>query len=610
MREDELFGQARTGTFGGQFNFADDSADPLSTKYAYSNAFIGHIRDYSESLGRRPDDRRQKTWAWFAMDTWKASRKLTVDYGLRMYKWGPPVSMSGEASAFSFERFDPTWGGNPPVLFRPVTSGGQRRAQNPLTGEILPATYIGLIVPGTGFTCGVITPANPCTINGIVTQNDPKYSTAGKGFVNNLPVQFDPRMGVAYAMNPRTVIRLAGGSFHDGTSGPTLQQGGNPAFQFTRQIFYTDFNNYLTNSATSLVPNVGGILRNDTNRPNNVRFTAAVQREIGAKIVVDAAYVGTRTRKAGESINMNAIPSGARFLAQNRDATVAATALSPGALPDAFLRPLVGFNDIWMEQPTASSTYDSLQVQVSRRFTGRFEMAGSYTLANGKDRNPNTSNNNLIYSNNPLPAPMYRRDIQQQVLVVSYLYELPKASSVFGNSGVVRGVLDNWKISGISTFGTGGRGDIGVTYSPGADYVGGGEFCYGTNPSGAGPFDLVGSLELPSSQQNVDRWFNTDNVKPASGRGDVANGCNPWKFTLPGWKNHDISLFKDIRMKGSQLLEYRLEIYNLFNTVQFQTVNTTATFNPNTGAQTNANFGKVTAARNERRMQMSLRYTF
>ena len=100
MREDELFGQARSGTFGGQFNFADDSNDPLSTKYAYSNAFIGHIRDYSESLGRRPDDRRQKTWAWFAMDTWKASRKLTVDYGLRMYKWGPPISMSGEASAF------------------------------------------------------------------------------------------------------------------------------------------------------------------------------------------------------------------------------------------------------------------------------------------------------------------------------------------------------------------------------------------------------------------------------------------------------------------------------------------------------------------------------
>ena len=63
-------------------------------------------------------------------------------------------------------------------------------------------------------------------------------------------------------------------------------------------------------------------------------------------------------------------------------------------------------------------------------------------------------------------------------------------------------------------------------------------------------------------------------------------------------------------MKGKQTLQYRWEIYNLFNTVQFQTVNTAATFNINTGAQTATTFGAVTAARNERRMQMSLRYTF
>ncbi len=323
MREDELFGQARSGTFGGQFNFADDSADPLSTKYAYANAFIGHVRSYTESLGRRPDDRRQKTWAWFVQDTWKATRKITLDYGLRMYKWGPSVSMSGEASAFSFERFDPTWGGNPPVLYRPVTVSGVRRAQNPVTGEILPNTYIGLIVGGTGFSCGVITPSNPCQINGIVTQTDPNYSTAGEGFVNSIPIQFDPRVGLAYALDSRTVIRIAGGSFHDGTGGPTLQQGGNPAYQFTRDIFFTDFNSYLSsgNIATSLVPNVGGIVRTDTNRPNNVRFTAAVQRELGAKIVLDAAYVGTRTRKTGRELELQRDSCGARFDPANRDTT-------------------------------------------------------------------------------------------------------------------------------------------------------------------------------------------------------------------------------------------------------------------------------------------------
>ena len=50
--------------------------------------------------------------------------------------------------------------------------------------------------------------------------------------------------------------------------------------------------------------------------------------------------------------------------------------------------------------------------------------------------------------------------------------------------------------------------------------------------------------------------------------------------------------------------------HNLFDTLQYQTVNISAVFDPTTGAQTNSNFGKVTAARNERRMQLALRYSF
>ena len=115
-----------------------------------------------------------------------------------------------------------------------------------------------------------------------------------------------------------------------------------------------------------------------------------------------------------------------------------------------------------------------------------------------------------------------------------------------------------------------------------------------------------------SSQRTVDRWFATENVAPATGPGAVGGPteCNPWKYVLPGFNNHDMTLFKDFRMKHSQVIEYRWEIYNLFNQVSFNAVNTTATFNPTTGAQTNANFGKVTSARTERRMQMSLRYRF
>ena len=595
MREDELFGQARSGTFAGDFNFADSSVDPGNTRYAYSNAIIGHVTTYSESLGRRPDDRRQKTWAWFAQDTWKATRKLTFDYGLRMYKWGPSISMSGEASAFSFERFDPTWGGNPPVLFEPVTVGGKRVAKNPVTGEILPNTYIGLIVPGTGFNCGVITPTTPCHINGIVTQKDGHYLKNGKeGFVEPLPLQLDPRVGMAYAIDPKTVIRLAGGSFHDGTGGPTLEQGGNPAFQFTRQIQFTDFNSYLSsgNAANSLVPSVGGIIRTDTNRPNNIRYTAAIQRELGAKIVLDAAYVGSYTRKQGENFNYNIIPAGAHYDPANRDVTVAATATNPAPLPDAFLRPYIGFNDINIEQPTGHSTYNSLQVQVTRRFTGKFEMAGSYTLARGMEHELNQQ----------IPSFMQRRDLQEHVLVVSYLYAIPNASHVLGDNAAVRGLLDNWRLSGISTFGTGGRGNISASYSPSITSPGG-EDC--------GRYNIVGNPELPRSQRTIDRWFNTDAFQPVTNPQDIGNACgSPWEFTLPGWNHHDLTLFKDFHLKKGQTFQYRWEIYNLFNTVEFQSVNTSATFNFTTGAQTSSSFGAVTAARNERRMQMSLRYTF
>jgi hypothetical protein len=292
---------------------------------------------------------------------------------------------------------------------------------------------------------------------------------------------------------------------------------------------------------------------------------------------------------------VNQIPAGARFLPQNRDTTVNATASNPGALSDAFLRPILGFSDIDISSPSGWQEYDSLQMQVTRRFTGRFEMAGSYTWARGYE--------DQVRMNNPLPSTVQRRDIQEHVLVASYQFEVPGASPLMGGNKAARWLLDNWRLSGISTFGTGGRGNIGnVGYSPSFEFTGGGESC--------GLYDIVGELELPSSERSIDKWFNTDAVKPLTGRGQVGNDCREWKFKQPGWHNHDLSFFKDFRLKGNQQLQYRWEIYNLFNQVSFQSIDNTPNFNPTTGAQTDTNFGKVTAARNERRMVMSIRYIF
>jgi len=94
-----------------------------------------------------------------------------------------------------------------------------------------------------------------------------------------------------------------------------------------------------------------------------------------------------------------------------------------------------------------------------------------------------------------------------------------------------------------------------------------------------------------------------------SGRGDLGNTCGNGHIVMPGWHNHDLSLFKDFRIKNNQTFQFRWEIYNLFNQVQWQDVDRTAQFDA-AGRQTDTVFGKPTSARNERRMQMSVRYIF
>ena len=81
--------------------------------------------------------------------------------------------------------------------------------------------------------------------------------------------------------------------------------------------------------------------------------------------------------------NINQIPIGRRFDPAFRDPTLTPSAIEPGALSDPYLRPIAGYSDINIFENVGWQNYDSFQLQVTRRFTGRFEMAGSYTWAQG-----------------------------------------------------------------------------------------------------------------------------------------------------------------------------------------------------------------------------------
>ncbi len=73
--------------------------------------------------------------------------------------------------------------------------------------------------------------------------------------------------------------------------------------------------------------------------------------------------------------------------------------------------------------------------------------------------------------------------------------------------------------------------------------------------------------------------------------------------------NTNLSLFKNFQLGGSRKMQFRWEMYNLFNQVNWSNINTNAQFNAQ-GEMVNANFGQATAARDARIMQGAIRFSF
>lgn len=83
-------------------------------------------------------------------------------------------------------------------------------------------------------------------------------------------------------------------------------------------------------------------------------------------------------------------------------------------------------------------------------------------------------------------------------------------------------------------------------------------------------------------------------------------------WTSLGYVNHDVTLMKNFGLGNRRNVQVRIEMYNALNSTQYQSVNTSAQFNYQTGEQTNTNFGTVTGVRSNsnRVMQLGVRFTF
>jgi len=561
-----------SGTFAGSFSFAQDVNNPLDANWAYANALLGNFDTYQESTARPRQHDYARSLAFYIQDNWRVSRKLTLDYGVRFSLRWPDWNPVNGAASFDPARFSAS---QTVTLYQPVLdSAGKRVAKNPLNGQLISAVFIGGIVPNAG-----------SVTNGMVLAGDPNYP---RGFMQNRGVQPMPRFGFAYDPfgDAKTAIRGGFGmSVDESEDNQIMSLASNPPIVFTPILYYNSIPNFVTASSTLFPMNVSGNSPTGEN-PTYYNFSFGVQRSIKGGFVLDAAYVGTLARHLWMNQNLNTLPYGARFQSQYLDPTTGKV------LPDAFLRPYLGYGNVNVRQIGGTSNYNSLQLQAHRRFSNGIESEIVYTWSKAMDYGSSLP----LYMPRSWNYGMSSLD-RTHNLKLSWVWELPKVNGLI-NSKVAWALFDGWQMTTLASFVSGAPSSVGFSLSDGADLTGGGD--------GQRIVQLSNAV-LSKDQRTFYKFFDTSVFsRPLKG----AVGSAPrWSFRGPGVNDWDIGLKRVFRIKENRGFEFRMDCYNAFNHTQYNGVNSTARFDAN-GNQINGQFGWMTGARPPRRMEASIRLRF
>lgn len=559
-----------TNNQNGRFVFSDATpAASGGTGRAISNVALGIFDTYAEIGVRSFTPYRGHMLEYFFQDAWKVTPKLRVEMGVRHSIIQPFYSLWRNMTVFDARFYDPSL-----TLTQSPTTGF-------ITSGSLEARYNGLVIPGSGFTDaahGRVPIADTGEFDFLFRGVSKEYSKIHKGNIQ-------PRIGVAYAFNDKTVVRFGAGRFFTrlGVS-DSVFLGGNPPLQPTVSITRGSVDNpggTAGNIFPLTVTTQDPIFKN----PEAWHWSGTLEKEIGFNTVIEIGYVGRRGLHGQRERNINQLQPG----------TIQA---NPGVNPD-FLRPFKGYSIIRVTNNDANSIYHGLQIGLNRRFTNGLSFGMAYTLSKSwddgsaqRDVIPNAFDATSLWG----PSTFDRR----HVMVLNAIYELP----IFKDRSSLMGkVLGGWTISAVSQFQTGTP----FTVATGDDFAGVGP---GSGPQiwavNGNPTLSDSDKKFSNSNTDSNFWFATKNadgtaifVRPPAGT--FVNTRVRDLVYNPGFQNHNLGLFKKFGITESQNFTLRFEAFNWLN-------------HPNwNGAETNptaAAFGRVNTKSSERNLQFSLRYSF
>jgi carboxypeptidase family protein/TonB-dependent receptor-like protein len=486
-----------------------------------NNAFAAFLLGYPSQTttpeGLPLTETRQKRFAAYATDDWKVTRKLTLNYGLRWEYNTPAVDIDGLWRSLTFDQ---------------LTNG-------------LPT-----VVPNIG------------------TEFE---------FYKSQKTLFMPRLGLAYRPTDNWVVRAGFGVYynvHQLNNYTILNL--NPPKSGTSNFRNSSSEGKLTNTPNQPILTFGspfgrvdptiqtGInaLSPDNDQPYTTQWSLDVQRRLPFDVILSVGYVGNKGTHIDQTVELNA-PAPSILSNPNSRRPIPSFVDGPGG-------PVRGLNRLRWLTSDGNSWYNALQVNAQKRFSKGLQLNFAYTyskaLGEGYGRNEGGGAIPNSYQNphdRAAEKTRYGFDFRHSA-VASFLYELP-APGLLG-AGFAKHIFGGWQTNGIVVL----RSGLPFSVTQGNTI--------NTIEGHVRP-DLLRNPELDNP--TINKWFDPDAFRVVTcQQASLAQYCHYGSagqgiLEGPGFKNVDFSLMKNIPITEKFRLQFRAEIFNIFNTPQFAVPNST-----------------------------------